>query len=393
MKIIALSIDIKKIYLSYDYKIKVKIVKFLCLQMLILWRFTNKILYNIEKFNQKWYNVFASLEEGITLIIPKVFENGEVPICFAANNAFLPFTGVMIQSIIDHANEHDNYDIVVLCSDADETLAKKMVSLADGKDKISIRVYDVNDFLNMPKNLFTDNIYTQTTYSPEIYYRLLIPTLMPQYDKVLYFDGDMLALTDVAELYHGVELGDNMIASSRDYAGLCHCYKDNDDRRWYREEILGLRNVDDYILSGMLVINVPEFNKWYTADKLMEIAGYMDWRQHDQDILNVVCEDRILLIDGAWDHLQDFGWTNYLPTWLKREYDETTKNIKISHFAGQRKPWVNNSLNSDKFWDTCARTPFFDDVMARLSPDFDLPNSRLYQILQETGRIAPGQPC
>lgn len=317
------------------------------------------------------------------MTIDKVFKDGAVPICFAANNGFLPFTGVMIQSIIDHANKNDNYDIVVLCNSADPKLKKKLLSLADGKENVSIRLFDLEKYVNIPENLFIDNIYTQTSYSPEIYYRLLIPTLMPSYDKVLYFDGDMLALTDVAELYHSTHLGDNLIASSRDYAGLCHCYKDNDDRRWYREEILGLKNVDDYILSGMLVINVPEFNKTYSADTLMDIAGLMEWRQHDQDILNVICEGRILLIDGAWDHLQDFGWTNYLPAWLKKEYDETTKNIKISHFAGQRKPWVNNSNNSDKFWDTCYRTPFFEDVVHRLSPAFDLEHSRLNEILKQ----------
>lgn len=323
------------------------------------------------------------------MVINQVFDNNAVPICFAANNGFLPFTGVMVQSIIDHANKNDNYDIVVLCSNADPILKKKLLSMADGKEKVSIRLFDLEKYIKMPENLFTENIYTQTSYSPEIYYRLLIPTLMPDYEKVLYFDGDMLALTDVAELYHTTELGDNLIASSRDYAGLCHCYKDNDDRRWYREEVLGLKNVDDYILSGMLVINVPEFNRTYTPEMLMDIAGLMDWRQHDQDILNVICEDRILLVDGAWDHLQDFGWTNYLPAWLKAEYDETTKNIKISHFAGQRKPWVNNSNNSDKFWDTCVRTPFFDDVRARLAPDFDLEHSRLNEILKEREQSQP----
>ena len=323
------------------------------------------------------------------MVINQVFDNNAVPICFAANNGFLPFTGVMVQSIIDHANKNDNYDIVVLCSNADPILKKKLLSMADGKEKVSIRLFDLEKYIRMPENLFTENIYTQTSYSPEIYYRLLIPTLMPDYEKVLYFDGDMLALTDVAELYHTTELGDNLIASSRDYAGLCHCYKDNDDRRWYREEVLGLKNVDDYILSGMLVINVPEFNRTYTPEMLMDIAGLMDWRQHDQDILNVICEDRILLVDGAWDHLQDFGWTNYLPAWLKAEYDETTKNIKISHFAGQRKPWVNNSNNSDKFWDTCVRTPFFEDVRARLAPDFDLEHSRLNEILKEREQSQP----
>ena len=314
------------------------------------------------------------------MIIKKVFEES-IPICFSVNNNFLPFTGVMIQSIIDHSNNKDNYDIIVLCSDASNDLKNKMASLANGKKNIYIRFYDVNKFFKVPKSLFTDNVYTQTSYSHEIYYRLLIPTLMPEYKKVLYFDGDMIALTDVAELYHSTELGDNLIASSRDYAGLCHCYKEGDDRRWYREEVLGLGNVDNYILSGTLVINVPEFNKAYSGQKLMEIAGSMNWRQHDQDILNVVCENRILLVDGGWDYLQDFGWINYLPDWLKKEYNESAKNVKIVHFAGQRKPWVNSSQNSEKFWEICKRTPFFNDVIERLDLNFDLKNSTLAPLL------------
>ena len=323
------------------------------------------------------------------MIIKKVFDKS-IPICFSVNNNFLPFTGVMIQSIIEHSNNKDNYDIIVLCSDAKEELKNKMLFLANGKKNISIRFYDVNKFFKVPKSLFTDNVYTQTSYSHEIYYRLLIPTLMPEYEKVLYFDGDMIALTDVAELYHTTELGNNLIASSRDYAGLCHCYKEGDDRRWYREEVLGLSNVDNYILSGTLVINVPEFNKAYSGQKLMEIAGSMNWRQHDQDILNVVCENRILLVDGGWDYLQDFGWINYLPDWLKKEYDESAKNVKIAHFAGQRKPWVNSSQNSEKFWEICKRTPFFNDVIERLDLNFDLKNSTLAPLLtkEEFERIS-----
>lgn len=317
----------------------------------------------------------------MNLIVEKVFKDNTVPICFSVNNNFLPFTGVMVQSIIDHANSKYNYDIIILCSDALDKLKRKMISLAKGKENISIRFYDVGQFFKIPHHLFTDNVYTQTSYSHEIYYRLLIPALMPNYDKVLYFDGDMIALTDVAELYYSTELGNNLIASSRDYAGLCHCYKEGDERRFYREKVLGLSNVDNYILSGTLVINVPEFNKLYDAKELMRIAESREWRQHDQDVLNVICENRILLVDGGWDYLQDFGWIKYLPDWLKKEYEETAKNIKVAHFAGQRKPWVSNSQNSDKFWDICVRTPFFDDVVERLVPNFDLQNSRLSEIL------------
>ena len=69
------------------------------------------------------------------MIIHKAFSKDSVPVCFAANNSFLPFTGVMIQSIIDHANSKDNYDIIVLCSDAEEQLKKNKELKAECKNK------------------------------------------------------------------------------------------------------------------------------------------------------------------------------------------------------------------------------------------------------------------
>ena len=48
------------------------------------------------------------------MVINKVFKENAIPICFSVNNNFLPFTAVMIQSIIDHANNKDNYDIIIL---------------------------------------------------------------------------------------------------------------------------------------------------------------------------------------------------------------------------------------------------------------------------------------
>ena len=77
--------------------------------------------------------IYVSSKEGKILVIRKAFKEEAVPICFAANNNFLPFTGVMIQSIIDNANSNDKYDIIVLCSDAEEELKKKMLSLANKK--------------------------------------------------------------------------------------------------------------------------------------------------------------------------------------------------------------------------------------------------------------------
>ena len=306
--------------------------------------------------------------------IKNVFTENAIPICFAANSAFIPYTAVMIKSIIEHRNYSDNYDIIVLYTDVSDDYIEKTVSLANGIGNVSIRFVDISEEV-ASANLFVGSVYTGTEYSREAYYRLLIPSLMPDYPKVLYFDGDMIAMSDVAELYHSTDMTGYMLASSRDYAGICNCYMEGDDRRDYRSRILGLKNVDNYIISGMLVFNTAEFNKRYTAVELMQICSSRDWRQHDQDVLNVICEDSLLLVDGSWDFLEDGGNMRYLPAELKAEYDASSVAPNIIHFAGPRKPWKNSrAFGFEHFWRFCYQTPFFPMIFKSVTGNYAYKN-------------------
>ena len=57
---------------------------------------------------------------------------GEIAVAFAANSEFIPYTAVMIQSIIDRADEERLYDLVVLYSDIECELIERVISLAAG---------------------------------------------------------------------------------------------------------------------------------------------------------------------------------------------------------------------------------------------------------------------
>ena len=319
--------------------------------------------------------------------INPAFEKNNIPICFAANNGFVPYTAVMIQSIINNANKENNYDIIVLFTDISVDYQNKVLTLIKNKKNISIRFIDISVYVSSV-NLFTQSVYTGTKYTNEAYYRLLIPEIMSKYDKVLYFDGDMIALHDVAELYYTTDMKGYMLASSRDYAGISNCYIPNDPRLEYRSKILGLKNINNYIISGMLVFNPCEFNKKYTAKDLMQICSSRNWRQHDQDVLNVICEDSLKIIDGSWDYMEDYGNVKYLPDWLRIEYENTANDIKIVHYAGPRKPWkFNNSFKSDEFWDNCYQTPFFKIIFDSINKNYGYKNSILVHLFKKQPTI------
>ena len=291
--------------------------------------------------------------------IKKIFASGEIPICFSANSDFLPYTAVMIQSIIDNSKPSKNYDIIILYSDMEEPLREKLCSMKDGYENIEIRFFDVSKHVEN-FNFFTGSVYTKSPYSREVYFRLLIPTLMPEYDKVIYLDGDMITLADVSELYD-VDISDFLIAACRDYAGIAHCYTEGDDRREYRSEILGSDDVDGYIISGLVIFNVKKFNERYTARELMEFSSSREWRQHDQDVLNALCFGEIHILPGGWNYLFDNSLVKNLPSPLYNEYVSSEQNLKIVHFAGERKPKIEKPTRfSELFWNMSKKTPFYD---------------------------------
>ena len=62
---------------------------------------------------------------------------------------------------------------------------------------MDIEFVDLNYYIQKVK----DKLYTRDYYSKTTYFRLFLPNLYPQYDKVLYLDSDIGILDDFATLY------------------------------------------------------------------------------------------------------------------------------------------------------------------------------------------------
>lgn len=306
-------------------------------------------------------------------IIHPVYKDNNIAVVFTPDESFIASTAVAIESIIETSNIDYNYDICVIYTSVSELSREKVKSLSKKHNNISIRFYNISDHIK-DYTFFTGSVYTGTKYSKEAYYRLLIPTLMPEYKKVIYLDGDLITLVDISELFE-YDLTGYMIASVRDYGGICNCYIPGDPRREYRGVTLGLKNIDDYFISGVLIFNNEEFNKKFTGEELIKLCASKDWKQHDQDVLNIICEGKTLFVDPSWDVVSTYGNAiNYLPIHLYEEFKKSEENPKIVHYAGPRKPWkYNNALNNDDFWKFAYHTPFFKKLL------FDIGNNNAYK--------------
>ncbi|MBQ8451293.1 MAG: glycosyltransferase family 8 protein [Clostridia bacterium] len=290
--------------------------------------------------------------------IKPAFSNNLIPICFSANDRYIPLLSTTIESIIENSSPENNYDIVILMTSIDiENQTNILKQIANHKN-FSIRFVNVGPLVFGYK-FYTWSEITNTKYTDEIYYRVLVPSIMSEYTKVLFLDADLIVEDDVAKLFQ-VDLSNNLIGAIRDYEGIAACYSHNFERTKYRINEIGITNFDNYFASGVMLLNIEEFNSKFDTTNLLNLAISKDWKQYDQDLFNYVAKDSVVILDAAWDFMEDQdGSYAKLPEHLFNEYLESEKNPKIIHYAGTRKPWLRtNSKFNDNFWKYAQKTEY-----------------------------------
>jgi lipopolysaccharide biosynthesis glycosyltransferase len=295
-----------------------------------------------------------------------------IPIVFASDDYFVPYMSAMMQSIMENADKNRKYNFFVLHQNIStfniELLKQQCLFFSNFNiDFINVAHYFVKS------KFFIEN---RSDITIETYFRLVIPYIFTEYEKVIYLDGDMICCTDIAQLYE-IDLGNNLLASTRDILGVGTYYRYGKNGKYEQKEIcdgiVALKNKDNYFLNGLLIFNIK---KWtIPIDELFNFAASRKWLVHDQDILNVLCEGKALLLPLIYqftDFSQDDDFhycLNYLPENIKREYFDAQKNIKIIHFnTSIKKPW-NMSVYVPYFalfWKYATRTPFIDVIIARM---------------------------
>jgi lipopolysaccharide biosynthesis glycosyltransferase len=228
------------------------------------------------------------------------------------------------------------------------------------------------DFINITQYIKNYDFFTgeHEGLTIESYFRLLVPELFSTagYDKVIYLDGDMICCTDIAELFE-IDVGQCLLASSRDIMGI-GCYYSGAYEQSKEKDTDGkfiVKRIDDYFIAGMIVFNTKEFSKTIPLKNLLDFAVSRKWRCHDQDVLNVLCEDGKFLLPMKWDFVEEENIELYAPEYIQKEYYDAKDKPKIIHFC-KNKPWkiFFYGCNFHLFWKYASRTPFINVIIERM---------------------------
>ena len=264
-----------------------------------------------------------------------------IPIFFAVDDGYVPFLAVALESLIRNSSKNYYYAIKVLYTNIEERNKKKIAKYE--RDNVKIEFVDLNYYIEEVK----DKLYTRDYYTNTTYFRLFIPNLYPQYDKVLYLDSDIVVLGDIADLYN-VEIGDNLVAAAPD-----DVIQSSNIFQEYAERVVGVAKYQNYFNAGILLMNLDEMRKFEFQEKFLYLLEQVKFTvAQDQDYLNRLCKGRAKIISTVWDRMP-------IPDSSVKDED-----LKIIHYNLIYKPWhFYDVLYSKYFWDYAKKTEFYKDIL------------------------------
>lgn len=270
-----------------------------------------------------------------------------VPIVFAFDKNLILPASVCISSLMINSKHDTFYDIYILSDDC---------SLATSNLSLLIENYN-NCRITFRKvgNVF-DGAFEIRGITSATYYRLLIPEIIPEYDKIIYSDVDVIFRNDLSEIFNNLEMEDNYIAGVKSLSNMFPDY-----RNYYTNKI-GI-DPSNVIYAGNMIINSKRIRQDNLIDRF-KLLIKNNYKFQDMDIINIACNGKILFLPPCFCLTMDINMlaiTNpeeLMKVWHKDDINDAIK-FGIVHYNGP-KPWNGYCVNFDIWWEYYRMSPFFN---------------------------------
>jgi lipopolysaccharide biosynthesis glycosyltransferase len=244
----------------------------------------------------------------------------------AADRAYVPHTAAMIHSVAVQRGSLGLRVHFLHGPGLAERARSKLGGMVEGLD-CQIRFHEIPDerVADLP-------VYHEIT--PVMWYRIWLPELAPDAERVLYLDGDALAADSLEPLW-ATQLGDHLVAA------VTNVFHTHPAARG-RPAALGLPGIDAYFNSGVLLLNLEAMRREGTTAALVDFARSRELLYPDQDALNAVLGPRRLKLHPRWNFMNSmlaYDWADEVHD--RTELEEARRRPGIRHYegGGLNKPW------------------------------------------------------
>jgi lipopolysaccharide biosynthesis glycosyltransferase len=275
--------------------------------------------------------LFPLIKYGIKRRSPSIERKESVNIAFCFDENVLPQARVAITSLLYNSGTCRCNIFCVVSErfpESDRDALRIMVEKQDPASTIT--------FIKANKDFDRSFIWK----SIAVYYRLMLPRLLPKLDRIIYADVDIIFCDSLAEI-NRIDLGSNLIAGVKDIINLDFMWPRRDrDRLLFDKLTRG-----EYLNSGFLLMNLKELRSRNLYVEWVKTAGSDYLKYPDQDILNYTCEGKKLLIPLKYNFIPQvypelFRANLHSP----EEYREAILHPVVLHYSDMTKKLLKEDL-------------------------------------------------
>jgi lipopolysaccharide biosynthesis glycosyltransferase len=250
--------------------------------------------------------------------------SGDVNLVLITDANYMDFTRVAMKSAIETKCPNSKYNFYVMTMNVSDKDVSALKAL-ETKD-VTVEVLPQGE---------VDLFYIRDTHvSKTSLLKYYIAKVLPNLDKVLYVDSDILVLHDLNSIYKTDITGKYLAAVK--------------DPSWFFENMhvveLNLDYRGFYFNSGVMLMNLKKIRDDNLLAKLEDYTNNNFRTYMDQDALNVVVENDVVLLPVEANTMNFFFEHNDMKTlgnfynrdW--KSYEDVFANATILHFASSKKP-------------------------------------------------------
>ncbi len=251
---------------------------------------------------------------------------------------------VSVASLLDFRGKEDHYDIHCIVDEESMNKKEQLVNIVNHRDS------DSSILFYPAPNTFA-SAYETRGISKATYMRFSIHKIIPNIDKIIYSDVDVLFCDSLKALWN-TDLGTCYFAGVKGTNNFIDKWSTYEKLSYY-SELDGLKG--KYINAGILLMNLSRIREAKIEDEWIK-RSKLHYEYQDQDIINITCKKHILLLPLKYNVA-----AYLIPRWYKKYYLQgiyskeecmmAYKEPVVLHYAGD-KPWKDrNAHRADMWWD------------------------------------------
>lgn len=245
----------------------------------------------------------------------------------SCDNNYARYLMYMLISLLEHSNKKKLYRLYYFNDNLALDVKNALITL---KDKY--KNFDII-FKNPKIKIAYDGKYTKLATV-----RLNIENELPELDKVLYLDADLIVYDDIAKLYNtdisnytAAVVTDYIVKDWIDNKSMALLDNKNIPSNWYQysSEVLNLERSEDYFNAGVILFNLKKMRSLKLTEQMISFVENINPPLVDQDALNkFIATKDLKFLKLAWN----MNW-NFLnsSSYLYKKYLNKLYFAKIVH--------------------------------------------------------------